>query len=95
MALQAWTTNRHIYLRELKQGNASEQGGLGVCITEDNCGYDTSPLFSPDGNSLAWYLSHHIPVSQLGVVAMSAHTSCRLHSRHVDITDELQGERAE
>lgn len=48
---EAWSTNRHIYVRELA-GTAS--GDLGTCLTEDNSGYDLCPEFSPDGRRLAW-----------------------------------------
>merc|ERR1719272_1620794 len=47
---EAWTTNRHIYLRQV----AGKPGELGECLTADNSGYDLSPQFSPDGQRLAW-----------------------------------------
>jgi len=59
---EAWTTNRHIYL----QRSLPVDGGgawsdeeklaepLGMCLTEGNPGYDTTPTFSPDGTRLAW-----------------------------------------
>ena len=31
-----------------------KDAGLGKCLTEDNPGYDTTPIFSPDGTKLAW-----------------------------------------
>ena len=45
---EAWTTNRHIYLKE------SFSAVEATCLTEANPGYDTSPAFSPDGSKLAW-----------------------------------------
>lgn len=45
---EAWSTNRHIYFREI--GAA----GPGECLTEANLGYDLAPSFSPDGQQLAW-----------------------------------------
>ena len=65
---EAWTTNRHIYLMEHipsssknkdeKAVAAAEEEDfeelLGECITKDNLGYDTNPVFSPDGKRLAW-----------------------------------------
>lgn len=61
---EAWTTNRHIYLKKnhLETNDSSTSNGnddsddnlLGICLTSDNPGYDTNPTFSPDGNRLAW-----------------------------------------
>lgn len=63
---EAWTTNRHIYLKKHRVattgGAAGGEGadgggdddGLGTCLTSDNPGYDTNPAFSPDGTRLAW-----------------------------------------
>mmetsp|Transcript_39706 Transcript_39706/g.92995 ORF Transcript_39706/g.92995 Transcript_39706/m.92995 type:complete len:451 (-) Transcript_39706:741-2093(-) len=50
---EAWMTNRHIYLMEKRIVN-DKNGELGICITADNPGYDTNPIFSPDGKKLAW-----------------------------------------
>ena len=51
---EAWTTNRHIYL--IEEGGADDTEGMvpGKCITKDNPGFDTNPVFSPDGTRLAW-----------------------------------------
>ena len=64
---EAWTTNRHIYLKKNylstdrnnnKDSSAAAASagddGLGVCLTRDNPGYDTTPTFSPNGQRLAW-----------------------------------------
>jgi len=67
---EAWTTNQHIYLLDRipdgtrgdggDRGNGGKgEGGaaaalLGRCLTVDNPGYDTAPVFSPDGKRLAW-----------------------------------------
>lgn len=56
---EAWSTNRHIYLRSVSplEGVDSADGGvelLGECVSEGNYGYDTNPVFSPDGTQLAW-----------------------------------------
>jgi len=48
---EAWSTNRHIYLRELAD---TREKTLGACLTEENSGYDLHPKFSPDGQHLAW-----------------------------------------
>ena len=45
---EAWTTNRHIYLKE------SFSSVETMCLTEANPGFDFSPSFSPDGSKLAW-----------------------------------------
>eukprot|EP00592_Proboscia_alata_P017715 CAMPEP_0194400124 /NCGR_PEP_ID=MMETSP0174-20130528/127035_1 /TAXON_ID=216777 /ORGANISM="Proboscia alata, Strain PI-D3" /LENGTH=817 /DNA_ID=CAMNT_0039196597 /DNA_START=77 /DNA_END=2530 /DNA_ORIENTATION=+ len=58
---EAWTTNRHIYLMKNISSKTSEEVTgenfeelLGECITKGNPGYDTNPVFSPDGKRLAW-----------------------------------------
>ena len=58
---EAWTTNRHIYLKtnylqnkDEKVGNDDNNNSLGICLTSDNPGFDTNPTFSPDGSRLAW-----------------------------------------
>lgn len=43
----AFSTNSDLYLYSLENGAT-------VNITEGNPGYDTDPVFSPDGNKLAW-----------------------------------------
>ena len=43
----AFSTNSNLYLYNL-------EGGSTTCLTEDNPGYDTDPVFSPDGSKLAW-----------------------------------------
>ena len=52
---EAWTTNRHIYLIGNDFSDKKDSDRVpGKCITEDNPGYDTNPVFSPDGKRLAW-----------------------------------------
>jgi len=56
---EAWTTNRHIYLKKNHLGNGKSNNNdgddaLGICLTSDNPGFDTTPTFSPDGTRLAW-----------------------------------------
>ena len=60
-AEEAWTTNRHIYLKKNhlqnkdgEVGNDDNNSSLGICLTSDNPGFDTNPTFSPDGSRLAW-----------------------------------------
>lgn len=43
----AFSTNSDLYLYDLSSGKTDN-------ITEGNPGYDTDPVFSPDGKSLAW-----------------------------------------
>lgn len=43
----AFSTNSDLYLYNLSTGKTDN-------ITEGNLGYDTDPIFSPDGKSLAW-----------------------------------------
>ncbi|MBR0310327.1 MAG: S9 family peptidase [Paludibacteraceae bacterium] len=43
----AVSTNSHIYLYDMETGAT-------CCITEGNDGYDTNPLFSPNGEWIAW-----------------------------------------
>ena len=43
----AFSTNSNLYLYNLESGST-------VCLTEKNPGYDTDPVFSPDGSKLAW-----------------------------------------
>ena len=45
---EAWTTNRHVYLKD----SFAAEGA--ACLTEGNPGYDFSPAFSEDGSKLAW-----------------------------------------
>ncbi|KAK7238980.1 serine-type peptidase [Aureococcus anophagefferens] len=45
---EAWTTNRHVYLKD----SFAAEGA--ACLTEGNPGYDFSPAFSKDGSKLAW-----------------------------------------
>ena len=60
---EAWTTNRHIYLQRSMPDGGGAWGSdaptelsrpLGECLTEANPGYDTHPVWSPDGSKLAW-----------------------------------------
>eukprot|EP00966_Prymnesium_polylepis_P122343 2828188-Prymnesium_polylepis.2 len=62
-ALLLAATNRHIYLQKripAAGGEATpawapgDDSALGVCLTAANPGYDTTPVFSPDGSQLAW-----------------------------------------
>ena len=60
---EAWTTNRHIYLKDLPAPIDPQAAadwvapefdeGLGLCISADNPGYDIHPVFSPSGDELA------------------------------------------
>ena len=43
----AFSTNSNLYLYDLTSGSTT-------CLTENNPGYDTDPMFSPDGTTLAW-----------------------------------------
>ena len=43
----AFSTDSNLYLYDLESGKTEN-------LTEDNPGYDTDPVFSPDGKSLAW-----------------------------------------
>ena len=43
----AFSTNSNLYLYNLESGSTK-------CLTEGNPGYDTDPVFSPDGSKLAW-----------------------------------------
>ena len=43
----AFSTNSNLYLYNIENGSTK-------CLTEDNPGYDTDPVFSPDGSKLAW-----------------------------------------
>jgi len=44
---EAWTTNRHVYLKASFEEEA-------VCLTEGNPGFDFAPALAPDGTKLAW-----------------------------------------
>jgi dipeptidyl aminopeptidase/acylaminoacyl peptidase len=56
---EAWSTNTHLWLLPL-DGAAPAAGSAPLCLTEGNLGYDTHPLYSPDGHTLA-YLSMETP----------------------------------
>ena len=43
----AFSTNSNLYLYNIESGTTT-------CLTEGNPGYDTDPVFSPDGTKLAW-----------------------------------------
>ncbi|MCH5227495.1 MAG: S9 family peptidase [Muribaculaceae bacterium] len=43
----AFSTDSNLYLYELESGKTT-------CLTSENPGYDTDPVFSPDGSKLAW-----------------------------------------
>ncbi len=43
----AFSTDSNLYLYDLESGQTKN-------LTEDNPGYDTDPVFSPDGKTLAW-----------------------------------------
>ena len=43
----AFSTDSNLYLYDMESGKTEN-------LTEDNPGYDTDPVFSPDGKSLAW-----------------------------------------
>lgn len=43
----AFSTDSNLYLYDMESGKTDN-------LTEDNPGYDTDPVFSPDGKSLAW-----------------------------------------
>jgi dipeptidyl aminopeptidase/acylaminoacyl peptidase len=45
---EAWSTNFDIWVVPIDQASAP------VCITEDNDAWDVNPVFSPDGNTLAY-----------------------------------------
>ena len=55
---EAWSTNTHLWLLEL---SGCVPVGQPRCLTADNLGYDTHPVFSPDGKTLA-YLSMETPL---------------------------------
>ena len=44
----AFSTNSNLYLYDVATGKTIKN------LTEDNPGYDTDPMFSPDGKTLAW-----------------------------------------
>ncbi|MCH5229750.1 MAG: S9 family peptidase [Muribaculaceae bacterium] len=43
----SFSTDSNLYLYNLEDGSTR-------CLTEENPGYDTDPVFSPDGSKLAW-----------------------------------------
>jgi len=80
---EAWTTNRHIYLMEnipssSKSTKANDDDDdnfeelLGECLTKDNPGFDTNPVFSPDGKRLAW-LTMSGPTYEADAVGIRVH----------------------
>lgn len=75
---EAWTTNRHIYLKQRLLGGggdgdgADEEGALGTCLTAANPGYDTNPTFSPDGTRLAW-LTMAGPSYEMDAIGIRVH----------------------
>ena len=48
----AISTDSNLYLYEIADGKTT-------CLTEGMMGYDTAPLFSPDGSKLAWLSMEH------------------------------------